>query len=292
MNLFKSTYGLRQVIILLVSVILIAIFFETFQQLYYINRYNLAEGVTFMDVLQNQAYRWLIWLLLSIVIFWYVKRYNFKESISLVYVLRFVSLIILLVTLNIIIISISQIFVYGDHFSLNDLFTEYLPFFTFQKAPVYTLGYIAITIISYLYLANEKLQVEVQQLSDLKATNLKLYEELKQKNDDKSSILKIKIGNKIKIIPVSEVMWIEADDYCVKVHTIHDKCYTMRSSLKALSLKLDDNFMRVHRKAIANMNMIKELSLSNSPSLVLNDNTHVPIAKSNLKTVKEFLAEH
>lgn len=292
MKLFKNIYGLKQVILLLVGVILIAIFFEASQQLYYINKYDIAEGVTFMDVLQNQAYRWLVWLLISTIIFWYISKHNFDSPVSLVHVLRFVALIVLLVVLNIVIISISQVFINNDTLTLNKLLTDYLPFYTFQKAPVYTLGYIAITIISYLYFANEKLQIEVQQLSDLKAYNLKLYEELKQKNDDKSSILKIKIGNKIKIIPVSEVMWIEADDYCVKVHTIHNKCYTMRSSLKALSLKLDNNFMRVHRKAIANMTMIKELSLSNSPSLVLNDNTQVPIAKSNLKTVKEFLAEH
>ena len=190
MKLFKNIYGLKQVILLLVGVILIAIFFEASQQLYYINKYDIAEGVTFMDVLQNQAYRWLVWLLISTIIFWYISKHNFDSPVSLVHVLRFVALIVLLVVLNIVIISISQVFINNDTLTLNKLLTDYLPFYTFQKAPVYTLGYIAITIISYLYFANEKLQIEVQQLSDLKAYNLKLYEELKQKNDDKSSILK------------------------------------------------------------------------------------------------------
>ena len=142
----------------------------------------------------------------------------------------------------------------------------------------------------HLYFVNEQLQIKVQSLSELKRTNARLYAELKEKVDDRTSVLNIKIGNKRKIIPVDEVLWIEADDYCVKVHTTNQQCYTMRSSLKALSLKLDTNFLRVHRKAIANMTMIKELSLSQSPNLILNDNTEVPVSKSHLKTVRDFLS--
>jgi len=84
---------------------------------------------------------------------------------------------------------------------------------------MYTLGYIAITIILHFYFVNEQLQIEIQTVADLKQENKGLYQQLSTKIDDKASILNIKIGNKRKIIPVRNINWIEADDYCVKVHT-------------------------------------------------------------------------
>ena len=105
----------------------------------------------------------------------------------------------------------------------------------------------------------------------------------------KTKILNIKIGNKRKIISVNEIMWLEADDYCVLVHTINDPSYTMRISLKALQEKLSNNFLRVHRKGIVNMDMVKELNLNSNPRLVLKNDQEVIVSKSNLKFVKDFL---
>ncbi|RNC83562.1 MAG: LytTR family transcriptional regulator [Winogradskyella sp.] len=283
----------KRIILLIISVLLLTITFETSQQLYYLRRFNLGGGdATFLILLKSQAYRWFIWMSLSLVIVFYARSSKIESTLSVSDILKYCGLILSLVTLNIVIISISQVLTYGDPLTLERLFNEYLPFFMFQKAPMYTLGYIAITIITHLYFSNERLQIKIQNLSELKLTNARLYAQLKDKVDDKTSVLNIKIGNKRKIIPVDEVLWIEADDYCVKVHTIDKGCYTMRSSLKALLPKLDTNFLRVHRKAIANMRMIKELSMSNSPNLILSDNTEIPVSKTHLKTVKHFLSNH
>ncbi len=64
----------------------------------------------------------------------------------------------------------------------------------------------------------------------------------------------------------------------------------MRSSLKALEEKLNTNFMRVHRKAIVNMTMAKELNLSQTPNLTLNNDEQVIVSKRNLKSVKKYLS--
>ena len=133
------------------------------------------------------------------------------------------------------------------------------------------------------------MQIEVEQLSELKKTNTELYKKLSKHIDDKSTVLNIKIGNNRKIIYVKDICWIEADDYCVIVHTNNDAAYTMRSTLKALENKLSNNFLRVHRKAIANMDMAKELNLSQSPKLILQNNIEIPVSKSNLKMVKDFI---
>lgn len=267
---------------------MLAITFETFQQLYYISRFQPEVSVTFFEILKTQSYRWLIWLLLSLVLVWYFGAQLSKPKTTL-HILKLLGLIIGLVTLNLVIISLTSMLMSGDPFSMANLFSEYLPFFMYQKAPIYILGYIAISLILQLYFENEKLQIEVQELSELKLTNARLFKKLSATIDEKTTVLNIKIGNKRKIIPVTEISWIEADDYCVKVHTTSNGSYTMRSSLKALEEKLSSNFLRVHRKAIVNMTFAKELNISGTPNLVLDNDMHIPVSKSNLKTVKDFL---
>lgn len=269
--------------------LLLAICFETLQQLYYINRYNLAEGVTFMDVLQGQAYRWIIWLLLGLGLLWYALRKGSSLANSPVQFIRHALFVVSLVLLNVLLISIIEMIKGGDGLSWALFTQEYFPFFIYQKAPMYTLGYIAVAVVLQLYVANRQLQIEIQQLHDIKETHQQRYEELRSRLDDRTSILSIKIGNKRRIIPVNEVLWIEADDYCVKVHT-QQNAYTMRSSLKALEKKLEGNFLRVHRGALVNMDCTQELRLSKTPHLVLSDQTAVQIAKSQLKSVRAFLS--
>jgi len=284
----KAISNSRRSVLIIALVILIAITFETLQQLYYINRFQLASDVTFWSILKTQSYRWLIWLAFSAVLIWYIKSLSTRQNTSFNQ-FKLIAIIFSLVFTNIIIISVLQMVFSNSEFLFSDLFSEYIPFFTYQKAPIYTLGYIAISLILYLFFENEKLQIEVQKLSELKLTNSKLYKELSTQVDEKSTVLNIKIGNKRKIIPVEQISWIEADDYCVKVHTTLNKTYTMRSSLKALEEKLNNNFLRVHRKAIVNMDLAKELHLANTPNLILQNETQVPVSKSNLRLVKDFL---
>lgn len=282
--------GKRRIVLLIVTVLILIITFQTFQQLFYINRFNLSENTTFIFLLKGQAYRWLIWFLLSNFILWHLYSKKINDRLSITEVLKFSGLIISLVLINIIIIATINIIANADVFTIKNFLFEYVQFYLYQKGPLYTLGYIAITVILYYYFANEQLQIKVQKLSDLKLTNERLYGQLKNKLNDDTSVLNIKIGNKRKIIPVKEVLWIEADDYCVKVHTTTNGVYTMRSSLKALDEKLSTMFIRVHRKAIVNMSFAKELHLSGSPNLILKNNIQIPVSKSNLKVVKDFLS--
>ena len=151
------------------------------------------------------------------------------------------------------------------------------------------MGYIAITIILFLNYTKELLQIEVQSLEEIKKENKLIYQKLKASNSDKSKVLNIKIGNKRKIISVETILFLEADDYCVNVHTIDNPAYSMRISLKSLEEKLEHHFLRVHRKSIVNMRMVKEFKLNTKPYLLLNNNEKVFVSKSNLKLVKDFL---
>lgn len=286
---FNSILPARKSLIIITLVLVIAITFETFQQLFYIRRYNLGEGVTFVDVLRGQSYRWLVWMLLGIFLFKHARRNAGKEELSFKDIMGYVLVILALVFASIIVISFIEMFLYGG-FSWSDLINEYLPFFTFQKVPIHLLGYIAVAIILHLYFTKEVLQFEIQRLSEIKKSNETLYHSLRSNIDDKATILNIKVGNKRKIIPIEEISWVEADDYCVRVHTLSGESYSMRSTLKAMEEKLTGNFLRVHRKAIVNMDLARELSMSHPPNLTLSNNIKVPVSKSNLKLVRDYLS--
>ncbi len=280
----------KRIIFVIITLLIIAITFETFQQLYFVRRYDIVPNITFFDVLKSQSFQWLIWMLVGISLFWYSKR-NFSEKpLQLPYLLRFTFLILLLVFIDILAISVIQIIRNGMEISFAPLYEEFIPFYTYQKGPIFVLGYSALAIIFHLYFLNEQLQVQVQELSELKDINLQLYNSLKDEINDQTTILNIKIGNKRKIIPIEDILWIEADDYCVKVHLQNGPTYTMRSSLKTLETKLPTNYLRVHRKAIVNMKMAKELNTTSTAKLILNNQTEVPVSKSNLKTVMNFIS--
>ena len=274
--------------IVIILLLIIAISFEASQQLYYINRFDLAKGTTFWDVLKNQAYRWAIWAVLGTALFPFVKKSVFRSTYTIGSYIYHAIFIIGLVLLNIILISGFQMLSNKDPFSIQLFFNEYFSFFTFQKAPIYTLGYSAIIIILHYYFTNGQLQIKVQELSEIKNTHVKLYEKLKKTINDTAKVIHIKIGNNRRIIPVSQICWIEADDYCVRIHTKKKESLTMRSSLKSLEGQLGAYFIRVHRKAIVNMNFVKEVKHSFPYQITLTNQDKIPVAKNKLIMIKRF----
>lgn len=290
MNFFDYIKNYRRILLLLIIVLTVTITFETSQQLFYLRRFNLNNEVTFYYLLKNQAYRWLIWFILSGVIFWFINSISDSKNSSNQLILKYALLIIGLVSINIVIISVIQLILNNDPFTIRSFIFEYLQFFIFQKGPMYTLGYTAITAFIHLYIVNKKLSVEISNLAELKVTNTELYHQLKNRVDEKSTVLNIKIGNKRKIIPVDDITWIEADDYCVKVHTTAQEIHTMRNSLKALENKLGTHFIRVHRKALVNMNFMNELyTSSNATYLTLKNNIRVPVSKKSLRSLRNYI---
>ena len=273
------------IISLLLFFLLSIIIFEAFQQLYYIKRFALpnANQITLIDLLSGQLYRWGIWLLFSPILWYFSIQKGVKRKLNATDLLQYGGLVLL----SIIIISGINVLIQGDSFIA--FVTEHFPFFIFQKGLVFTLGYTAITVTFYLYFINKKLQIKVQSLSEIKKNNQAAYDRFKHEMKDSASFLNIKIGHKHKIIPIENIRWIASDDYCVKIHSHHNISYSMRSSLKTLEVKLkDNNFLRVHRTALVNMNLVKEVDFSKSPKLILKDGTEIAISKSKLKMVRAF----
>jgi hypothetical protein len=281
-------YYRTSLIFLCVLVLIVA--FQTYQQLFYIERFQLAQDVRFLDILTNQLYRWMIWFAIALILPFLVKKDRGKPK-DVYLIAKHFAIIVLLVLLNIFIISLlaaNQ----AENVIIQEFFTEYVTFFLFQKSPLYTLGYIAFTTLLFFHFENQDLSIRVQKMSDLKQQYQQEYEKFKTFNQDETQILSIKIGNSLKVIPIAEIVWIEADDYCVIVHSENRPSYTMRSSLKSLEKELPSNFLRVHRKAIVNMTRVNEFRNGNESKIILSDMTEVAVSKVNNKAVKLYLQQH
>ncbi|NER15247.1 hypothetical protein GWK08_17455 [Leptobacterium flavescens] len=292
MEILKNRYFLS----ILFGTVAFLIIFEAFQQDFYIAYFDLSDGeeVSFWLLLRGQLYRWIIWLLLSIPLLSHIAKTSLRsEDLKIRLFLFYSACIFGLVILNILIISLVQILLSGQAFSW-ELFGEHIVFYIFQKAPVFTLAYVAITICAHLVVIKQRLETKVLKLSSFKKEHQNLYNELKHRAfSDNTSVLKVKVGNKFKIIPLEDIHWIEADDYCVKVHTAEKHAYSMRSSLKLLEKQLSsDGFLRVHRKAVVNMHKVTELKLSEPPRLILNYKDEIDIAKSRIKEIKNYFSSN
>lgn len=78
----------------------------------------------------------------------------------------------------------------------------------------------------------------------------------------KMSTLSLQIGERIILVKTEDIVYIEADEKYVFIHTKDDKKYITDFTLKGLEEKLNNDFMRIHRSLIININQIDEIRRS------------------------------
>jgi two-component system LytT family response regulator len=77
--------------------------------------------------------------------------------------------------------------------------------------------------------------------------------------DAETRTLVIRDGARTVIIPIAEIDWIEAEDYCTRIHA-GDRHPLVRRSLRSLLADLPPaTFARIHRSSIVNLDRIREL---------------------------------
>jgi len=91
------------------------------------------------------------------------------------------------------------------------------------------------------------------------------------------------------VLKTTEVVWIEAEDYYVRIHSTRG-CHLIRTSLASLEARLDPHdFLRVHRAAIVNVDEVLEVQDRGALCLVLSDGTEVPVSRSRKSCVESAL---
>jgi len=114
--------------------------------------------------------------------------------------------------------------------------------------------------------------------------------EISKQPDDQLRIV-IKDGSSIKIIPIQDVIYLEAYDDYVKVHT-SEKTYLKKKTLTYYEKTLDQRqFVRIHRSYLLNLNELTGIEPfeKNSYRAVLKNDERIPISRKAYGPLKESL---
>jgi two-component system LytT family response regulator len=94
--------------------------------------------------------------------------------------------------------------------------------------------------------------------------------------------IRVEDRDRIRFIPVRDIQWIEAQDYCVLLHVAGERILR-RGTLKQFLRTLDPAmFVRVHRSAAVNIRHVRELTITATGGLTakLSTGADVSVAKS------------
>ena len=105
--------------------------------------------------------------------------------------------------------------------------------------------------------------------------------------------LMIRSSGRVYFVKIEEIDWIEAADYYARIHA-GGRSHLLRESLASLEEKLDsEQFARVHRSAIVNMDRVKEMRplFKGSHALVLEDGTQLWLSRQRRAELEERLSQ-
>jgi len=118
----------------------------------------------------------------------------------------------------------------------------------------------------------------------------KLKEKIKENNENIERLF-VKTGSKIDVIPVAEVVKIEAEDDYVWIFT-KDKKFLKKETMNYLEENLPENtFIRVHRSSIINVSFMDKIEKYGKESYLvkMKDGSQVNVSKSRVKDLKQQL---
>lgn len=101
----------------------------------------------------------------------------------------------------------------------------------------------------------------------------------------------VKLGSKIKVIPIDTVLYIESQDDYVMVYT-NDGKFLKQQTMKYFEKHLDaSSFCRIHRSYLVNVNTIKQLELYEKSSYlaVLSNGAKLKVSDSGYKTLRGLM---
>jgi len=116
-----------------------------------------------------------------------------------------------------------------------------------------------------------------------------LMKQLQFKKEIKT--LTVKIGDKILLIKLDSIIYIDAEDKYVFLHTADGKKHLTDFTINALEEKLPEAFVRIHRSHIINSEHIKEIrrGFNGAFVFVMNnpENTRLTSSRSNGEALRE-----
>ncbi|MEO9511764.1 MAG: LytTR family DNA-binding domain-containing protein [Flavobacteriaceae bacterium] len=258
--------------------------FEAGQQYYYMTRFDLIgdQEVSLIGLIKFHVIRWFIWGILATPLSLYIIKHP-TLHFTLAHVTRYFFMVFLTLLLTLLAISIFHLWYYGNSISG---FSEVFFFFIYQKTALFVNAYLGLIILITLFNNMKLLDATIIELSDLKGE----YQDLSKKAlEDSTPLIQIRIGKKLKNVLLSEVIWVQSDDYCVRIHTKQGS-YHLRKSMKSMEQELSYwGFIRIHRNSIVNKLEIDTIDFSHEPQVKLKNGRSLVMAQSRVPRIKAFL---
>jgi two-component system LytT family response regulator len=117
----------------------------------------------------------------------------------------------------------------------------------------------------------------------------KINQLLQQPLTEKLERVVVKTGNKIKVIPVDKIIYLEAQDDYIMIYTDEGK-HLKQGTMKYYEDNLDDSkFIRVHRSYIVRIDQVTQLEpyARDNYALKLKNGATLKIRRNGLKNLKE-----
>jgi two-component system LytT family response regulator len=135
-----------------------------------------------------------------------------------------------------------------------------------------------------------RLTIERQFQSEVKARLAALLDEL-PKAQKYLSRLVVRSNGGMRLLPVEDVDWLEAQGNYVQIHTA-GQTYSLREPLKSLEKTLSpERFLRIHRAFMVNIQSIQQLQpwSSGEYSLILHDGTRLFSSRGYRDSIERLL---
>lgn len=226
------------------------------------NQFRLIESLSYKLF-------WILFIPFSMTIFYGLELVDGYSS----EVLYFAYNIFLAVVITLIHLIIFSFFLFGisniihqDPWSLFFLISEKLSTRLYIGLSVYT----ALSAIYFFSKRKESAQNQYQQ--------------------EYSKNITIKNGQRSVLVAVGEIKWISSDGPYLNIH-IADKKHVILGSLKNIITTLPENFKRIHRSTIVNIEMISELESRGNGDydIIMDNNQKLRLSRNYAKPLKELL---
>jgi two-component system, LytTR family, response regulator len=146
-------------------------------------------------------------------------------------------------------------------------------------------------------LQRAKLQIEAREINKVSKRLLALLEERESQREtsinQKNYLtrLMIKLANRVILLKVDDIDWIEADGNYAKLH-VGRKEHLLREKMHDLEAQLDpQRFVRIHRSIIVNLDRIKEMHphFNGDYIVVLEDGRQLRLSRSRRENLEARL---
>ena len=106
----------------------------------------------------------------------------------------------------------------------------------------------------------------------------------------KGSRLVIKSEGRVHLLTYDQIIWVEAYDYYVKIHT-QTRFYLVRDSMKNMESNLpEQQFVRIHKSSIVNLHKVESLINDTGDEILLTNGKQLRVSRNYRDRFKKMLS--